>query len=304
MSDKPPNWSSENPESESDQSQDSPSDQAFRKFNPDWEQEVFGNTGASGYQSEWQKRQDEWLSEGSRSWHRIFRDFLTMGDERDCAYLLNEPTANFNHAYGRYAAVTAIGIIFMIIILAITFPLLPNDAFESDSTTFETRPNTYTSPNNTPDDVDLTGTLVLLCVIGPIGIGINIIFYSLVLLLVHGVATSVYNGTGDYEKLVYGSFTLFTSVYAAELLIMPILWPLMFLTVDSPSSANTLNCLILIIGIPLLLYIYYLYTLVVKTAYQLGWGQAFMSAIGIPFGSFFVIYCCCIFSLTSGSGGA
>ena len=308
MSDNPPDWRDESSESTDDSSPEA--DRSFRKYNPNWEQEVFGNTGSSSYQSEWQTRQAEWQYEGPRPWHRIFRDFLTMGDERDCAYLLYEPTADASHGIGWYVAVSGTILAIAIVFMMIVFAFAPNDLFEdaaTQNTTSSYRTNTspYATNNRTTTTTFSKGTtLAFYCIGGPIGIGLNVLVYSVVLMIVHVIATGVFGGEGEYDKLVYGAFTLFTAMQTAQVLVGLLVVPIVIvLVLIMPSALLPLYCLFLIVALLVGLYVYYLYTMVVKTVYQLGWFEAFMSAIGIPLGGTIVLYCSCAFCLAGAGGG-
>jgi hypothetical protein len=246
-----------------------------------------------------------WQYEGPRPWHEIFRDFLTMGGEDDCDYLINEPTADYSHAYRWYIVVSVVILVLAVILMLIFLPLLPDDAFENDS---QTSPR-FNNPNTTRQvetaEFAPENLITLYCIAGPIGILLNIIFYTGILFVIHTVATSAFQGTGDFEKLVYGIFTLNSAFSVAYFVAGIVLMPLVIvILLMSEALFVVVYCFLFIAVLGVTLYILYLYTLIVKTVHQLGWGGAIVSSIVAPIASIFILYCGCIFcfSVIANSG--
>lgn len=269
-----------------------PSERPFRQYNPDWNRNVFENPDAS-----W-NRQYEWKSTGPRPWYQVFWDILTMRNDVECAEILNEPTADYGHAYGRYAAVSCVIIVLVIAMLAI---LPGEDTSPRSSSGFnDQRFGNTTTAEDTMTRDELTGTY---CVAGPLGIVFGIIGYTIGLGIVHVIATTLFNAHGDFEKLVYGAFSLFTAYSLAAIVILVPLMICVGITAAGPGPSSIYLCLLLPM-LAAIVYVYYLYTMVVKTVYSFGWGEAFMSAILIPIGGSALLYCGCIFCFASTSGGA
>ncbi|MCI0709157.1 MAG: YIP1 family protein [Chloroflexi bacterium] len=265
--------------------------ESFRQHNANWESDVSDNS---------QGNNSKWQDEGPRRWHEIFPDFLRMGSEDECAYLLNEPTANYGHAYRWYAIVNGVILAISVVLMLIFLPQLPEDTFEN---------NTQTSPGfnnpNTTRQVEMSelapeNLMTFYCIFGPIGILANIIMLTVILLVVHTVATSAFQGNGDFEKLVYGVFTLNSAYSMAYFIAAIVLAPLIILLfLMSEALFLAAYCILAIVLFGVAFYILYLYTLVVKAAYRLGWGGAIASGIVAPFAAVIVLYCGCIFCFSA-----
>src|SRR5690606_28759884 len=120
---------------------------------------------------------------------------------------------------------------------------------------------TFGNTRTTEEQLNPDDLLSFYCVTGPLSIVLNIVIYTIGLGIVHVIATSLFNARGEFEKLIYGVFTLFTAYYAASILFIV---PLIILGVIV-ASVPCLSLFFLLAILAVVIYIYYLYTMVVKT---------------------------------------
>lgn len=274
MTEQPPQWPG-NEEQETE-------------HNPFWQSAALGDSNK------------QWQDAEPRYWYEAFRDILTMRDEVDCADILNGPTADYGHAYGRYAAVSGVIIVIVVALLGLLIAIAPDDAFDDTSPRSST--STFGDTQSTEEDFNPEELLAVYCIGGPVSIVLNIVIYTIGLGIVHVIATTLFTGDGDFEKLVYGVFTLWTAYSAAAFVIVVPLLIVLFIGAAVLGADLFLLCFV-IFGIAVMFYMYYLYTLIVKTVYSFGWGSAFMSAVVIPIGGVVFLYASCALCLTSGTAG-
>ena len=301
MSDNPPDWSNDNFESPHEEPNVAPS--SFQ--NPD---NAGHDQASSSYQSgREQLPPNQWVYQ-PRPWHRIFRNFLTMGNEQECAYLLHEPTATLGQGIRWYAMVSAITSVTWLVVMLIVFAITPadlveeyNQRFVSSSYNYNTTSgygNNRTATTNPFTFDNETEYFVFTSIFTPFSLVLSIVISLIGLGVIHVVATGLFKGQGQYDKLVYGAFTFYASIQTATFLVMLMLFPFVFLLIWLvPILLLPLYCLYIMLALLISLYLLYLLTLIVKTVYQFGWGEAFVSAVVIPVGGGIFLYCAFIFCL-------
>ncbi|MCB9437205.1 MAG: YIP1 family protein [Anaerolineales bacterium] len=216
------------------------------------------------------------------TWSEVWMMATTQPSVATFQKIIRDPKASLDRAFSWIAGVSVFSAILGIIGQVIWTAILGSSNYYNYSSFYA---NNSTS-NNVMFNPSFSAGYSLgssICCL-PFQIIVTLIMLVIMVGISH-ITARVLGGNGVFEK----SFYAFAAAYA----------PLMLVT----SVVNLVPILGTCIGFFILLYVAYVVTIAMKAVHNIGWGEAFISAIA-PIMLFFMVFCVCIALFSAALMGA
>lgn len=207
------------------------------------------------------------------TWSEVWMMATTQPSVATFQKIIRDPRASLDRAFIWIAGVSVFGSILGIIGQAIWTAILGSNSYYNYSSFYAN--NTATSNNiqfNPAFSAGYSLGASICC------LPFQIVFTLIMLVIMVGIShitARILGGNGVFEK----SFYAFAAAYAPLMLVI--------------SVVNLVPILGACIGFFILLYVAYVVTIAMKAVHNIGWGEAFISAIA-PILLFFMVFCACI----------